>query len=270
MVCVNINIIFYLIFGIILFLMLCKAVETICIDIASTLINGKKRLLEFEQDLISIGHGGAIKKYIAKRKYARFINRRIPSKFLSNYFYRWFILTPIASILVLFITNKVFVWVSISIILFSIFIEIFNEIVERLGNGIASNIHFNAHVDITQELKEIDMSFSSITKRICISLILRMTVIWLGFAGIYFAINTMSNLAFKGMNDYIDALYFSLIAITTTGYGDIFPISPESKLFVICQISLSWIFLITVLFHYGATITFFTSTTRDGGGNSPQ
>lgn len=48
------------------------------------------------------------------------------------------------------------------------------------------------------------------------------------FAGLYWSINTALN--FKNvLSSYTDALYYSLVTLTTVGYGDIVPLSGPAK-----------------------------------------
>jgi len=235
-----------------------KAIETVKYNIIHTLIHGRKRLRKFESDLKNNGANVAVKNYIENRPNAMFFNRRINPKwsFVSDYFYRWFIIVPLTSFSMLVTKNHFIVWVAIYIVLISIAIEILNEFVERLWNGVASNIHFNAQINVAIfNYDEMDLSVSEVIKRISISLILRFSVICLGFAGIYYKLHEMNKCAFKGIETYIDAVYFSIVTVTTTGFGEILPTLQLSKFFVICQIILSWLLLLVMVLHYGTTLT---------------
>jgi hypothetical protein len=241
---------------VLMLLVLAKAIETIVINIGPNLRYGKRRLRLFFLEKVKKGIRVAVERYVKRRRTAMCLNKSVSGKFafISNYFYRWFILTPLLSIFTLCVDNKVIAGFMSAIIVFSIVVEIINELVERFWNGIASNINFNTYLNIVNvEYRLIELNTSAIMKRVGISLILRFAVIWIGFAGVYYTINAYG--AFKDMKDFIDALYFSLVTITTTGYGEIHPISILSKIIVGCQIILSWLLLLVMVFHYGATVT---------------
>ncbi|MCU7804180.1 MAG: potassium channel family protein [Candidatus Thiodiazotropha sp. (ex Lucinoma borealis)] len=242
-----------------------KAIETIVINIAPNLIYGRRRLRLFYIEMNKKGIAVAISRYVKRRRMSMFFNQSISgwSSIFSNYFYRWFILTPSLAISTLLVNDNILIWCISATILFSITVEIINEFVERFWNGIASNIHFNAYVNIANtKFDKIELNASEIMKRIGIALILRFAVIWVGFAGVYYNINEQQIDSFTGMNEFIDALYFSLVTITTTGYGEILPTSILSKLLVLCQMALSWLLLLVMLFHYGATVTNEFDTTE--------
>ena len=239
-------------------LVLVKAVETIIVNIVPNLIYGQRRLRLFYLERAKKGIRVAIERYVKRRSMSMYFNRSISGwfAFVSNYFYRWYILTPLLAICLLCVDNKVIALLMSAIIVFSIVVEIMNEFIERFWNGIASNIQFNAHFNVTDiEFNKMELNISEIMKRIGMSLILRFAVIWVGFAGVYFTMNLHQCDSFDGMDGFIDALYFSLVTITTTGYGEILPTSMLSKVTVVCQIALSWLLLLVMVFHYGATIT---------------
>lgn len=252
---ISIHIIFHLF---LLTLISVKALETIVINIIPNIREGKKRLVEFRKNRINIDIYFAVKEYINQRKRIMYFNLLIGRKFpfVSNYFYRWFILTPLCSVSLFFINNNFIIYASTFIIILSIIVEIINEFVERLWNGILSNIHFNAHVDVANiDFKEMDLSISGIIKRISISLILRFAVICLGFAAVYCSISKVDNCGFENMEGILDSIYFSIVTITTTGYGEMHPVGPIPKIIVICQISLTWLLIFVMVLHYGTTLT---------------
>jgi len=65
----------------------------------------------------------------------------------------------------------------------------------------------------------------------------------------------MDECGIKGMHSILDSIYFSVVTITTTGYGEMHPTGDLSKIIVICQISLTWLLILVMALHYGATLT---------------
>lgn len=267
----NMNISIQISLFILLALVVVKIIETIILGIIPNLIHGKTRLHEFHQIKSKQGIRFAIENYIGKRKNEMFLNRLIGHKlsYFSNFFYRWFILIPLSSFFLLFVQHTMVIRISVFIIIFSITVEILNEVIERLWNGIASNVHFYTYVNVAGvDYKQIDFNTSEIIKRISISLILRFSVVCIGFAAAYRSISTIDRLAFKDMNSILDSIYFSLVTITTIGYGDILPLSSTARLIVICQISLSWLLILVMVLHYGTTLTFDLTFSEPNQANS--
>jgi len=243
-----------------------KAIETIVINILPNFLEGKTRLDKFHENKINKNIIFAVSEYVKSRKNKMYINsalgRWLPS-FISNFFYRWFILIPLCSISLFFIKDEIVIQASGIVIILSIFIEVLNDLVERLWNGVLSNISFNAHVNVAAyDINQHDLTPSGTAKRISISLIIRVIVLCLGFAAIYCSISPMKHCGIKGMDDcmddgirIIDSIYFSIVTITTTGYGDMNPTGVISKIVVVFQISLTWLLLFVNALLYGSTIT---------------
>ena len=138
----------------------------------------------------------------------------------------------------------------------SITTEVANEFVERLCNGILSNIQFNTNIKVSKtDFNKIPIDKSSIANRLGKSLASRIFVIWIGFAGMYSSFNTLNKCSFNNMNGIVDSLYFSLVTMTTTGYGEILPTKDITKLLVITQLSLTWVLIIVMILHYGMSVS---------------
>lgn len=244
-----------------------KAVETVIINIIPNMLHGRERILRFENEKKLHGFEKARENYLKNRKYIMFLNMCVPKNLwfiadifyryiLGDLFYRWFILVPIASVLLTFVHNgKVALITGISILV-SIFIEVFNEIMERICNGKLSNIQFNTNIQVSiTDFNKISYYKSFVIGRICKALVIRVAVIWISFACIYTSVNNLMRCSFSGMDGLIDPLYFSLITITTTGYGDIEPTNYITKLLVVFQLFHTWILIIVMILHYGVTVS---------------
>jgi len=74
--------------------------------------------------------------------------------------------------------------------------------------------------------KQIKLLFSKI--------ILLSTILIIGYADFYFKLSRSYSYVFKDnmMLSAIDSIYFSITTFTTTGFGDIYPISHGAKMFV--------------------------------------
>ncbi len=65
----------------------------------------------------------------------------------------------------------------------------------------------------------------------------------ISFAGLYWSLNGNGNFT-SDFSSHTDALYFSLVTLTTVGYGDIAPLSESARGFVIFEISSGFLVLI--------------------------
>ncbi|GAB6153715.1 hypothetical protein JCM17380_24650 [Desulfosporosinus burensis] len=83
--------------------------------------------------------------------------------------------------------------------------------------------------------KKINLLFSKIT---LLSIILVM-----GYADFYFKLSRQYSHVFKDnmILSAIDSIYFSITTFTTTGYGDIYPISNSAKMFVASEMIFGYI-----------------------------
>ena len=90
---------------------------------------------------------------------------------------------------------------------------------------------------LTYELNK-DQRKLVFTKIILLSIILIM-----GYADFYFKLSRDYLNVFKGdiVLSVIDSVYFSVTTFTTTGYGDIYPISSSSKIFVVSEMIIGYI-----------------------------
>jgi voltage-gated potassium channel Kch len=53
---------------------------------------------------------------------------------------------------------------------------------------------------------------------------------------------------------FIDFLYFSVATFTTTGYGDIFPLTSAGKIFVSTELIMGVVLIIAIIFCITGTI----------------
>lgn len=76
------------------------------------------------------------------------------------------------------------------------------------------------------------------------------------YAVIYKIMVTVNNETFIGLNQsshIIDFLYFSVITVTTTGYGDIYPVTRAGKIVNISEIILGIILISGTIIHLTLT-----------------
>lgn len=76
------------------------------------------------------------------------------------------------------------------------------------------------------------------------------TLIILGYAVIYYSIFKINSKSFIGIESFFDSVYFSIVTITTLGYGDIVPVSFWPKLTVISEVFLGFTYVVIVLTMY--------------------
>ena len=96
----------------------------------------------------------------------------------------------------------------------------------------------------------------SLLLRLCValgSLFLAATIVWLGGEG-YVDNNSDSPISFN------DAFYYATVSLSTTGYGDIVPVSPQARLLTTLVITpLRILFLIVLV---GTTVELLTERSR--------
>lgn len=74
-------------------------------------------------------------------------------------------------------------------------------------------------------------------------MILLSIILVIGYANFYFKLSRNHSHAFKDdmILSAIDSVYFSITTLTTTGYGDIYPISNIAKMFVASEMIIGYI-----------------------------
>lgn len=238
-----------------------KAFDTLILCLVPILIKGQSWSKEFDYYYQEFGGRRAVENHLPIVKRIQLVNRWIGQRSprISNYFYRWFILVPIVSAIYAANLQEIsapsieFVGV---VIYFSIIIEILNEAVFRLLLGVSSNIQLSPFTDVSKlENQEIGWTTSDVLTRLVKSLIIRVTVLWCGFAVLYYALITLDPYAIKSAKSLLDCMYFSLVTLATTGFGDISPSSDCAKILVGTEIVLAWLLIVIGLFHCGASFT---------------
>lgn len=88
---------------------------------------------------------------------------------------------------------------------------------------------------------QIKMFFSKI--------VLTSIMLIVGYADFYFKLSRNYSHVFKDnmILSVIDSLYFSITTFTTTGYGDIYPISNSAKMFVASEMIFGYIFSMFIM-----------------------
>lgn len=91
---------------------------------------------------------------------------------------------------------------------------------------------------LTNELIKRDQSNLLFTKIILLSIVLV-----IGYADFYFKLSRNCSNIFKGdiILSVVDSVYFSVTTFTTTGYGDISPVSNSAKMFVASEMIIGYI-----------------------------
>jgi hypothetical protein len=90
----------------------------------------------------------------------------------------------------------------------------------------------------------------------------RITVLCLAFAATYMAISAKDTHSFSDLHTPVDAVYFSVVTLTTTGFGDVYAAKDLARAMVVLEIALAWTLIVIVVFHYAATVSFFDQTAK--------
>ena len=93
----------------------------------------------------------------------------------------------------------------------------------------------------------------------CIVVVSLLVTLILGFASIYFALNSSASFGEHPFKSSFDAIYFSYVTITTLGYGDFSPVSDCAKSAVLFQLSSGILLLFGVFPLLISRISDFTS-----------
>jgi len=241
-----------------------KVADTVACNIFPVLKHGRTWINAFRIQVNTDGVNVAIRKHLQRRwemsgvlRISSCLYRIHPS--LSKYFYRWPTLTfALSSLLMLASNLKVnFVTIILTALLFtSVVVEIANELIDRLTLGVISNFQVNTHVDYNEAVQEkVNWNVSDILRRSLIALLIRVFIVWISFASLYYHLSKIDSASFKTIKNLIDSVYFSIVTLSTTGFGDVSAVSPLAKCYVCTEIGMIWLLVVVVAFHYAATFS---------------
>ena len=243
------------------FILLVKVIEMFVTSMLPTLRHGTYWAKEFHKDYKTHGGRYAVKQHLKRRPYKMTFNRWLGmrSSFLSNYLYRYKTLILLSSTFQFAIVKfvpPIFSKIGGAIIFFSLAIGVIHQLVDRLAMGVASNVQLSMYIDVSNiEYDSISFATSDIIRRCAIELIFNILFIWAGFVALYYTISNLLPFSFECIDSIADCIYFSMVTMTTTGFGDILPISDLAKLLVVSEITMSWLIIVITIFHYGATMS---------------
>ncbi len=249
-----------------LFILL-KLFDMLYFSIIWNLRHGRKYCDDFHKFLKEYGPKEAIKR-VAKYGYDPMKICRAISKFkprwlftpLSNYVYRWFSLTIIGASLMNLTSIGWLKWIMLILVLALIVWEFLHQLVSRLMLGVADNINRYTYVKLpeVESPENLEWHTSRILRDTVITLLVQLFVFIASYALIYRFIDQIDPRNFYPGDQslsLLDSFYFSLVTITTIGYGDIYAASSLSKSLVMSQIVISWTIVVLVIFHYGVSMT---------------
>ncbi|MFV0464133.1 MAG: potassium channel family protein [Nostocoides sp.] len=78
-------------------------------------------------------------------------------------------------------------------------------------------------------------------------LVMVLGVVIFVFAVVFYSLSTSSPGQFEGLNTRTDALYFTVVTLTTIGYGDIHPVGQAARVMVIAVIAFDLVFVTTLV-----------------------
>ncbi|MBM3240994.1 hypothetical protein FJZ31_32325 [Candidatus Poribacteria bacterium] len=260
---ITLSIVLYLLYGFTLLFLAIKVLEMLFTSILPTLRNGSRWAREFHKDYASYGGRYAVCKHLKRRPFKIPLNIWIGkrSHWVANYICRYCVLMPLASLLLFVIANKTpFLLTDIKVgavvIFVALAIGVLHELIDRIAMGVASNIQTSAFREVANiDYNTVSYATSDVVQRCVVTLISHLFDIWLGFTAIYYFFITWWKESFKGLKTIFDCMYFSLVAMTTTGFGDIYPVVSQAKLLVASEIVMSWSLVVIAIFHYSATMS---------------
>jgi hypothetical protein len=93
-------------------------------------------------------------------------------------------------------------------------------------------------------------------RRSILIVVVNLAEIVMAFATMYLVIGNVADSSSGRITNATDAIYFSLVTITTVGYGDFVPRDAFTRMLAVCQVSCS---LFLLLFIIPALVSVFTS-----------
>lgn len=243
-------------------LLITKIIEMFVCSTLPSIRKGRTWTQEFHEDYAANGAKIAVKNHLQRRYKAMIINEWIGKRLsiISNYIYRWPVLIISMSIMTV-ITSNIASPRNIVLCIIAVYVglasEVIHEIVDRLALGVVSNVQFSTYVKVgTPSYAIASWTTSEILRRCSISLIIQLTTLWVGFSSIYYGLLTLQPNSLNNAKGIVDCVYFALVTLTTTGFGDVYPKTNTAKILVGSQIGMCWLFVVMMLFHYGSSMSF--------------
>jgi hypothetical protein len=247
--------------------MIIKIIDMFIFSILWDLRYGKKYSNDFhnylkkygaKKAIIKIGEYGHNPMRISKA--ISQIKPKVVFQFLSDIIYRWPSLTLLCAVLLLVVDINWLKWLIISLVLLSIISEFIHQLVSRLILGVADNINKYAYIRLSKvgAPETLQWHTSKILKDTVITILIQLFVFILSYACIYNSLDKIDPNYFLPPDKYLsilDSIYFSLVTVTSVGFGDITPIKTLSKWLVISNIVVVWTIIVLVVFHYGVSLT---------------
>jgi len=244
-----------------------KVGEMLSLSTLPTVRHGRSWAEKFHQDYKAFRGRVAVKNHVDHRHRKMVLNRWLArySSVLANYVYRWPILVATLAIALVLSAKlgipQVLCMTSGFALFTALVVTVFHEVVDRLVMGVASNVHLSPFTNVVQvDYASVSWITSEVLRRVAVSFIVHIGAIWFSFSSLYYLAVVISPGSLEKAESLVDCLYFSLVALTTTGFGDIFPKKDLVKLMVGSQLAMSWILTVVMIFHYGATLSFDLDT----------
>ena len=178
---------------------------------------------------------------------------------VANYLYRWPSLTLLLSIMLITDIDKTTAFSAALVLIAMIVIEIIHQLVSRLTLGVADNINKYFYLNVVERSSpdEEIWHISRILRDCVATILIQVFCIIVSYASIFWILEKYCHIFKnkKALSNYIDAIYFSLVTVTTVGFGDITTKTSLGRLVSISQIVSVWILVVLLFAHYLATLS---------------
>jgi hypothetical protein len=248
-------------------LILTKAIDMILFSIAWDMRYGRKYRENFHEILRTQGPKEAIIKIKEYGHNPMRICQKM-SKFkpkwffrpFSDYIYRWPTLTILGAIFFVSLSALWIKYVMLALVLLLILLELIHQLVSRLTLGITDNINKYAYFRLSRMRSPDTLRWhtSKILRDTVLTLLIQLIVFTVSYALIYMGFDRLNPSHFYPLTkslSLLDSIYFSLVTLSTTGFGDIHAHSAWGKCLVLSEIVVIWTIIVLIIFHYGVSLT---------------
>lgn len=174
----------------------------------------------------------------------------------------WHLLTLLSAVVVYEARSLYACWIALTVTVCLLFTKVVHRVVTRFMLGVADNVRFSLWRASGSLLH-----MSRIARRVAFELVSDVATIGIAFGFLFASVDRYDPRFFHPAVEelsVVQAIYFSFVTVTTTGYGDVVPLEKFSTWLVLGEMALVWTLVVVIIFHYSVTL----SALDDQGGNS--
>lgn len=214
--------------------------------------------IEKANRFLSLSHYNPLNLY--KQLLSGFKNKFI--KFFFTIYYKWPTLLFISSAW-LFIVSKysmgyLYELILIVSIILMIISEVIHEVSARLMLGSIDNMRHYIFIDIENSgnREKYTWNLTKLLRDFFLTLSIQLFSFCFAYAAMIYAVSKyeIGQISGKALS-IMDSIYFSVTTLTTTGYGDLTPTGQLSKILIISEMMVIYMFVILIAAHFALSLT---------------